>query len=195
QHLQQCPSCRQKFKGLNATNQLLSNGLALPADIKVDLWDSVKSRLNEDCALIQSELSAYIDQEVATLRHRSITTHLLDCPTCRCLFEQLAEVGDIIRSTYTPKLPANLNLWPGIKTKLEVVPFPGKDKTQKRLSAHRLHLVGAAAIVVVITGALALFVLGSRISGIQPVSAETYLLESALMEPAENVEAVVYEEP
>ena len=78
-HLKECPDCLGKFKTLNATNQVVSKGLELPADFKVDIWTAVKSRLNEDCALIHTELSPYIDQEVATLRHRAITAHLTDC--------------------------------------------------------------------------------------------------------------------
>src|SRR4030095_11149151 len=105
QHLKDWPPCREKFSGLNATNQLLSQGLALPPSVKVDLWAAVKSRLNEDCALIQTELSSYVDQEVPTLRHRSITAHLIDCPNCHGLFNQLSEVGEIVRSSYQPVIP------------------------------------------------------------------------------------------
>src|SRR5215471_1100300 len=119
QHLKECQACREKFSGMHATNQLLSQGLALPSSVQVDLWAAVKSRLNEDCALIQTELSAYVDQEVPTLRHRSITAHLIDCPNCHGLFNQLSEVGEIVRSSYQPVIPDNFDLWPEIKAKIQ----------------------------------------------------------------------------
>ncbi|HEY9869653.1 MAG TPA: zf-HC2 domain-containing protein, partial [Candidatus Obscuribacterales bacterium] len=158
QHIKECSPCREKFSQINATNQLLSQGLALPAGLNVDLWAAVKSRLNEDCALIQNELSAYIDQEVATLRHRSITAHLLDCPNCRGLFNQLSEVGDLVRSSYQPAFPDNFNLWPEIKAKIQVLPFAPKAKPKSRIFTNRLYLVGAAAVILGIAGSLTFFV-------------------------------------
>lgn len=193
QHIKECSPCRVKFSQINATNQLLSRGLSLPAGLKVDLWVAVKSRLNEDCALIQNELSAYIDQEVATLRHRSITAHLLNCPTCRGLFNQLSEVGDLVRSLYQPIFPDNFNLWPEIKSKIQVLPFAQKAKPKPRILTNRLYLVGVAAVILGIAGSLAFFVNTKPDTGLRPVSAEAYLLESALLEPPDSAEAVVYE--
>jgi len=193
QHLKGCEPCRQKFRQLNATNQLLAKGLELPDRIKVDLWPAVKAKLNEDCALIQSELSVFVDQEVATLRHRAITSHLLDCPACRSTFSQLSQVGEIVRNFYQPKLAEDFDLWPEIKAKLQVVPFAAKAKPKPRPFSHRLYLVGAAAVVVGVVGSLTFFLSTPNSSGIRPVSAEAYLLESAMMEPADSAETVVYE--
>ncbi len=195
QHLKECSPCKEQFGRLNNTNQLISKGLKLPEEVKIDLWPAVKSRLNEDCALIQSELSAFIDQEVATLRHRTITSHLMDCPMCRTRFEELSQVGDCIRTFYQPVMPENLDLWPGIKKQMQVVPFAAKaPKAQPRILNHRLYLVGAAAVMLGLCGSLVfLFTVPTNTTGIQPVSAEAYLLDSALKEPADSAEAVVYE--
>jgi len=193
QHLKDCEPCRDRFKALNATNQLLSKGLELPASVKVDLWASVKSRINEDCALIESELSAYVDQEVPTLRHRAITAHLLECPSCHGLFGQLSSVGDVIRASYVPDIPEDFDIWPEVKAKLQVVPFTVKAKPRPKLVSHKLYLVGAAAVVVGVLGSLAFFLFGPVQPNVRPVSAEAYLLESALTEPGESAEEVVYE--
>lgn len=192
QHLKGCVPCKEQFGRINATNQFLSEGLTLPPSVKVDLWAAVKSRLNEDCALIQTELSAYVDQEVPTLRHRSITAHLIDCPNCHGLFNQLSEVGEVVRSSYQPVFPDNFDLWPEIKSKIQVVPFAPR-KTRSRVLSQRLYLVGAAAVVMGIVGSLAFFLNVKPDAGVRPVSAEAYLLESALMEPPDSAEAVVYE--
>jgi len=47
--------------------------------------------------------------------------------------------------------------------------------------------------VVGIVGSLAFFLNVKPDAGVRPVSAEAYLLESALMEPPDSAEAVVYE--
>jgi len=110
EHLKVCADCRDQFKKLNVTNQLISKALELPANLTVDLWAAVKSRLNEDCAVIRKELSVFVDQEVATLRHRGITSHLLECPTCQLEFNELSQVGDLVRTHYQPKFAENFDL-------------------------------------------------------------------------------------
>lgn len=195
QHLQECAGCLSKFSRLNATKEVLVGGLRLADSIKVELWPAVKARLNEDCALIQSELSAFVDKEVVTHRHRSITAHLIDCPSCRGLFEQLSQVGDFIGRFYQPVFTDNFDLWPEIKAKLKVVPFVAKTKRKPKIGGHRLYLVGAAAVLVGLIGSVALLLLGPTESTIRPVSAEAYLLDSALSEPADSAETVVYENP
>ncbi len=193
EHLKGCEPCRHQFKRLNATNHLIAKGLELPAALKVDLWAGVKARLNEDCALILSELSVYVDQEVATLRHRAITAHLLDCPPCQHRFNELSRVGDFVRAHYQPRLSEDFDLWPEIKSKLQVVPLVAREKAKPRLAlAHRMA-VAAVAVVVVLTGTLVSMMMMNNAVRVHPVSAETYLLESAMMEPAESAEAVVYD--
>jgi predicted anti-sigma-YlaC factor YlaD len=201
-HLKECPSCLDSFKHLNSANRLLSKGLELPANIKVDLWPKVKTQLNEDCALIRSELSAYVDQEVATLRHRGITNHLLDCQDCRYQFNDLTAVGELVRDTYKPAIPEDFDLWPGIKEKMQVVPFTPRDgqaaqaegASAKVVPMRKRFILGAvAAAVVGLTGLVATITLQPQQ---QPtaMSSETYLIESALAEPSDQAETVAYEQ-
>lgn len=195
-HLKECPDCLAKFKTLNTTNQVISKGLELPADFKVDLWPAVKSRLNEDCALIHTELSPYIDQEVATLRHRAITTHLTDCQGCRDEFNRLSSVGETIREHYKPDIPEDFDLWPGIKSQLQVVPFTPRQNNQQKSKPgmRRAYWMSAAAAVVLgIIGFGSFWLMSPGTSSIKTVSAEDYLIESALAEPAGSAEAVLYE--
>lgn len=195
-HLKECSDCMTEFKLLNSTNQLLVKALELPANIKVDLWTAVKAQLNEDCALINTDLSSYVDQEVPSVRHRNITAHLIDCPDCRVRFNGISSVGDLIRDAYQPELPDNFDLWPEIKSKLQVVPFTGKQQEapKKKFGGQRMYLTAAAAAVLAVVGSLA-FWFGSP----QPVTADTvssegYLIESALKEPTDVAEAAVYEQ-
>jgi anti-sigma factor RsiW len=194
-HIKACDPCRENFTQLNATNQFVSKGLALPESMKVDLWPAVKSRLNEDCALMQSELSAFLDQEVVTLRHRAITSHLTDCPTCCTRFDELSQVGETIRNFYQPEIPESFDLWPAIKSQMQVIPITSKSaKSKPKVVTHRLYLVGAAAVVFGLVGSLAfLFSAPNNTANIRPVTAEAYLLDSALSEPTDNPESAVYD--
>jgi predicted anti-sigma-YlaC factor YlaD len=198
-HLKECETCLDSFKALNATNRLLVKGLELPAGQVVDLWSGVNARLNADCALIDNELSAYLDQEVVTLRHRAITKHLTDCQNCRDEFSHLSMVGDMIRESYKPDIPNDFNLWPGIKSKLAVVQFTPKSQPQvaAKTGINRRYYVGAAvaASFAMVFGLGAVWLNSpDQPSSIRPVSAEAYLINSSLLEPADKAEAVVYEE-
>lgn len=197
-HLKECETCLGQFKDLNATNRLLVKGLELPASVEVDIWSGVKSRLNADCDLIDNELSAYLDQEVASLRHRAITKHLTDCASCQAEFAKLSSVGDLIRDAYKPVIPEDLDLWPGIKSKLQVVQFTPKKAAQPKSNVSaipRRFYIGAAcaAVVVAIFGVAGMWLTGSE-STVRPVSAEQYLIDSSLLEPADRAETVIYEE-
>lgn len=196
-HLKECESCLKQFKDLNATNRLISKGLELPVDIKIDIWPAVKARLNEDCALIHTELSPYVDQEVATLRHRAITAHLVDCQGCRTEFNSMSAVGEVIRESYKPAIPADFDLWPAIKRELQVVPFTPKQKettiTPQTKPPRKVLMAAVAAAVVGLVGLTAV-IMGSPNGGSAPtISAEAYLIENALAEPSGNVEVVMYE--
>jgi len=200
-HLKECEDCLGRFKLLNETNRILAKGLELPADKEVDIWSSVKVRLNKDCALIDNELSAYLDQEVATLRHREITRHLAECADCQSEFGKLTSVGDLIRDAYKPDIPQDFDLWPQIKSKLNVVQFTPKAETPTPVKAKprgidRRYYVGAAvaAVFVLVFGLGAFWLNTPGQSNIRQVSAESYLIESSLIEPANRAEAVVYEE-
>lgn len=194
-HLKDCEVCLGSFKSLNAANLMLSRGLELPLSLNVDLWPAVKAQLNEDCALIKSELSAYVDQEVVNLRHRNITNHLIDCHECRLEFNGLAGVGDLVRESYRPDIPHDLDLWPGILAKMQVVPFAPKVAAIP-LKAHPGRprwLIGAAAAAVVGLAGVAISFTIPHMQG-ETISSESYLIESALLEPSDTAEAAVYEQ-
>jgi anti-sigma factor RsiW len=200
QHLKDCADCLAKFTALNQTNRLLAKGLELPLNVEVNLWSSIKERLSADCALIDNELSAYLDQEVVTLRHREITKHLTDCSNCQVEFGKLTNVGDVIRESYKPNIPDDFDLWPGIKSKLQVVPFTPKTPVAsgskvKGVIDRRVYALAAVAAVFVLVFGLGAFWLNSpEQSNIRQVSAEGYLIDSSLLQPADKAEAVVYEE-
>jgi len=193
-HLKECASCLDSFKQLNTTNRVLSKGLELPTNFKVDLWPSIKSQLNEDCALIRSELSAYVDQEVVNLRHRNITNHLIDCQDCRVAFNGLSSIGDVVRDSYKPKLPDDFDLWPGIRAKMQVVPFVPRTGAKQNTGRPRF-IAGAVAAAVIATSGI---VISMMVPKDEPnggsISSEAYLIESALREPSDQAEAAVYEE-
>ena len=197
QHLKSCSICLASFKSLNAANLMLSKGLELPATLNVDLWPAVRAQINEDCALIRSELSSYADQEVATLRHRNITNHLIDCQECRLDFNGLSTVGDLIRESYKPDMAADFDLWPGIKAKMQVVPFAPKAAAaaapNKVQNSRPRWLVATVAAAVIGLAGVAISVTIPKVQG-QTISSETYLIESALLEPSDTAEAAVYEQ-
>ena len=198
-HLKNCADCLGKFTALNETNRLLAKALELPPGVVVDIWSQVKNRLNADCALIDNELSAYLDQEVVTLRHREITRHLTDCPNCQSEFARLTSVGDLIRNVYKPDMPEDFDLWPSIKSKLQVVQFTPKAQPAakgKGLGIDRRYYLGAAvaAVFVMVFGLGAFWLNSPEQSNVRQVSAEAYLIDSSLLQPADKAEAIVYEE-
>jgi anti-sigma factor RsiW len=196
-HLENCPPCATSYKDLEATEKLLSQGLAIADDLKLDLWPAIRSHMNEDCALIQSELSSFIDQEVPPLRHRAIVGHLLDCPSCHQNFNSLYQVGDALRSNYQPVWPEDFDLWPGVKAKLQVVPMKARPKQATAIRPFslnkKLYAVAASFAAILISGTF--FYVGAKQPIVRPVTSEGYLLEQALVQPAENAELVLYENP
>jgi len=197
-HLDECAECLNKFKLLNSTNQMLSKGLALPEGLEIDIWSGVKDRLDSDCESVRDDLSAYADQEVDSGRHRFITSHLIDCLPCRDSYESVTKVGDLIKENYKPKIPENLNLWPGIKMKMQVVPFTPREqqqqpKTKKKIRPRFAVMVGAAAAVIGILGSLAVWLSAPDDIQFPSISPEQYLIESSFQEPTDSAEAVVYE--
>jgi len=198
-HLKECLPCIAAFKELNKTSKLIARSLELSASIKVDLWPAVKARLNEDCALIQNELSAYADQEVEILRHRTITSHLVDCAECKNRFQSISSVGEFLRDSYKPDLPDNFDLWPDVRRQLQVVPItlkavqPAKENPVKaKPKNRRLYLASAAAVVVLMVASAGMFLNISK-HKVVPLSSEAYLIDSAMSQPTEIAEAVVYD--
>lgn len=195
-HLKECSDCLTCFRSLNATNTFIARELELPHHVKVDIWPSIKARLNEDCALIQSELSAYADQEVVTLRHRTITSHLTECLNCRNSFNRLSRAAEIMRESYKPVVSDSFDLWPDIKRKLQVVPFASKTMAQKesqRKWSRRAYL-STAAVVVGVIGIMTFFISPLKKHNVEPISSEAYLIESAFNEPIQLADAVIFEE-
>lgn len=192
-HLKTCPPCHEDFQNLSSVNGLISQGLKIPEQMQVDIWSGLAARLNEDCGIIGEELSSFYDREVTADRHRAVTSHLLDCADCRDHLQSISSNGDLLRAHYQPNLPEDFDLWPSIRAKIAVVPFAPRDKKKKTLAARRLYAV-AAVVAAGVLAAVAGFVNFTHPSvAIAPVPAETYLIESALGEPADLAESVVYE--
>lgn len=195
EHLQACPPCHGKFQDISQVNGLLSRGLEMPA-MEIDLWAGIKNRLDEDCQLIRDDLSTYYDREVTPDRHRTITSHLLECTDCRENLTLITQTGNMLRENYQPEIPEDFDLWPEIKAKMQVVQFAPREKKKTVANIRPVHLYAASAVVV--AGLLAAFTLffgmnsGPTVS-VRPVTAESYLIESALGEPADMAEAMVYE--
>jgi len=192
EHLQSCPPCHGKFQDLSKVNGLLSQGLELSSSIEIDIWSQIKNRLDEDCLLIRDELSSFYDREVTAARHRTITSHLLECGDCREQLAMVSQTGDLLRANYQPDLPESFDLWPEIKAKMNVVQFSPKEKRRKESANRRLYAVAAVFLGGALAG-LTLFLNFNAGSNLKPVTAESYLIESALGEPADMAEAMVYE--
>jgi anti-sigma factor RsiW len=192
-HLQECPACLAEFQELSSVNAMVARGLQLPETIPVDLWTGVKSRLNDDCTLIRQELSAFLDREVATLRHRAITAHLFECPACKEEFCGLSAAGEVLRTHYQPSLPDDFDLWPEVQAAMKIVPFEAREHPRERISYRRLHVVAAAVAGGILVAGF-LFLRGHFESqSVPPVTAENYLIDASMGEPANVAEAVVYE--
>lgn len=200
-HLNECSDCLSKFKLLNSTNQLLSKGLELPSDIEINIWDSVKSRLSEDCGLIMAEISAYVDQEVDSSRHLSITNHLMECRPCQSRFEETTSVGNLLREHYQPKFEDDFDLWPAIKSKMQVVPFTPKTQSAQTSTANKFAfsnrskvIATAAAAFIALFGTSAYWLSMPDDDSNSPLTAEAYLIESSFDEPGNEAEEVIYEQ-
>lgn len=192
EHLQACTPCHGKFQDLSKVNGMLSRGLQLPGNIEIDIWAEVKSRLDEDCLLIKDELSSFYDREVTAPRHRTITSHLLECGDCRDQLSLITQTGEILRNNYQPEIPDDFDLWPQIKAKMQVVQFAPKEKRKRELLNKRVYAVAAVVAGGIVAGLTLLLNLTPG-SSLKPVTAESYLIESALGEPADMAEAMVYE--
>lgn len=197
-HFKECTPCTDSYQSLVKTSTYLSNGMQLSDSINVDLWPAIKARLNEDCAAIQGELSSFIDQEVAIDRHRHITKHLLDCPSCANQHAELTDLSGLIAGHYQPKLPDDFDLWPKIKTEMKIVPFIPRQKAKTTIIDNIRQMprvaIAASAMAVVLAGTLGFWFSSMNGPVIRPVSAEAYLIESTLLEPSNNAELVVYED-
>lgn len=188
-HLKDCQQCLAQFRVLNTTNRLIPRALELPAKTKIDLWPQLRAQLNENCTLIASELSAFIDQEMPMQRHRDITVHILECPSCSDTVRSFSGVGELITSGYQPLVPENLNLLPAVTRELKVVPFTAKDKPKEK--AGRIPLIAVCAASGFLMLAM-LCVLAFAYSARPLISAEDYLVRTSFGRPLGNAEEIVY---
>jgi anti-sigma factor RsiW len=191
-HIDSCPTCRVDFEQLSKANKTVSKFLKEPLDVKVDLWNSIKSQLNASCALITAELSPFIDQEVPNPRHRSVAAHMLTCQNCHSSFQNLAVLGDYLKENYVPDLPEDFDLLPQLATKLRVMPLPAD---QPLIRNKRPYILGAAAAAALI-GLIGLsFLLFSVLWREKPpmVTSEDYIIQYCLAEPPEKLEANIYD--
>lgn len=194
QHLEACSTCLSQFNKLSEVNSLLSKGLVLPESFEVDIWSQVKARLNDDCVLIRSELSAFIDREVATLRHRTITQHLTECEDCKLEFTALSQTGDALRACYQPDIPEDLDLWSKLQGQLNVVPFEARERPRAVRPVRRLYAAAALAFAGIAASLMVFMYTQSQSSTpVSPVTAEAYLIDQSLGEPTDVAEAVVYD--
>lgn len=196
EHLTACSPCHARFQGISQVNAAISRSFQLPESLEIDIWTGLKSRLDEDCQLIKDELSSFFDRELTSSRHRTITTHLLECTDCRDELALVSRTSELLRESYVQDLPEEFDLWPEIKAKMQVLPLPAEKRRKEKSPIafpRNLQLVGAAAAVLAgVMVALSIF-LSSGSVNLRPVTAESYLIESALGEPADMAEAMVYE--
>ncbi|MBY0356528.1 MAG: zf-HC2 domain-containing protein [Candidatus Obscuribacterales bacterium] len=193
EHLQSCPPCHEQFQGLSQINGLISKGLSIPSGAEADLWSQLKNRLNADCLLIKEELSSFYDREVTPPRHRAVTSHLLECAECRNQLSSITQSAELIKTHYQPDIPEEFDIWPQLKSRINVLPFAAKERRRRNFLNNRKFYGVAAAIGLGIMAATTFVLNFHSASTIQPVTAESYLIESALGEPAESAEAIVYE--
>ncbi|PWT94882.1 MAG: hypothetical protein C5B53_12220 [Candidatus Melainabacteria bacterium] len=189
-HLKDCQECLKQFRQLNTTNRLIVKALELP-ETRLDLWPNLKAQLNENCTLIKSELSAFIDQEMPMQRHRNITVHILECPTCSEAVRRFSGLGELITKAYLPQLSDNLNVLSGVRSHLKVVPFTPKEKPKAK--AKLVYVLAALITVGLLVGAFALMAMIIGKESCQ-ISAEAVLIQSDFKRPFDSAEAVVYGE-
>jgi anti-sigma factor RsiW len=189
-HLHDCAPCRKQFAGLTRTNEIVG-GLAKEApDVEIDLWGAIKRHLNANCALINAELSPFVDQEVPNLHHRNIAQHLMECATCDVSFRKFFFIGELMRQNYAPVLSDNFDLLPGIKNKMRVVGV-AKEEAQTWPKRPVLLISLTVGAVVMLIGLVAIWCLLSMKEPTRTVSSEAYLIKYSLAEPAKNIEAAV----
>ncbi len=192
-HLHSCSKCLKQFSSLNAVNQLVVRGVELPGSHRVDLWNSIKEQLNENCAHISTELSAFLDQEVPRLRHRHIAVHLSECSNCNNSFQALSQVSDLIKENYIPVITTDFDLLAPVKAKLSAAELT-EQADGKSKSFRKFYLVAlSVAVSILLLGSVLFLSLLNR-TKLSVISAEDFLIQTALEEPSESAEVVLYEE-
>jgi anti-sigma factor RsiW len=188
-HLKDCNDCLKQFRSLNTTNRLIVKALELPPRTRLDFWPALKAQLNENCTLIASELSAFVDQELPIKRHRDITVHILECPTCSETVRRFSGVGELITKGYVPNVPDQLNLIPGITGQLKVVPFQSKEQAKAKANRPRLFALAIAVGLLICT----LLSIAVIMFGEAPLSSsEDVLIQADFGRAFDSAEAIVY---
>ncbi len=190
-HLKDCPNCLKQFRALNTTNRLIVKGLELPGQIKVDCGSTIKSKLNESCTIIESELSAFIDQEMSMQRHRDITAHILECSNCSVTVRDFSRVGDLLNDTYKPHILDNLDVSTAMSGHLKVVPLKSPKRRTRNMSSARSSLFVGLSLTGVAIGLIGLYLF--VVSQNSVISSENYLIQSIFIQPNAAAEAVLYE--
>jgi anti-sigma factor RsiW len=188
-HLKECNNCLKQFRELNTTNRLIVEGLGLPPKTKVDLWPAVKTQLNDNCNVIENDLSAFIDQQMPTERHRNVTAHILECPRCGDTVRGFSRLGDLIEQQYGPGQTNGPDLIAGVRNKLRVVPFTPKEQVKP---ARRFPVF---LVVSLLVGLFAIALLSMAvILHVHPheISSEDVLINTAFAKTPQSPEAAVY---
>ncbi|UCC29621.1 MAG: zf-HC2 domain-containing protein, partial [Phycisphaerales bacterium] len=60
------------------------------------------------CAEVLSRISAYYDGELESAERDQIASHLAECPSCSAHLEDLALIGELLRSDLTCEVPEGL---------------------------------------------------------------------------------------
>ena len=124
-------------------------------------------------------------------RHRNITVHILECPSCSDAVRRFSGLGELITKSYTPQLSDSLNILSGVKGHLKVVPFTPKEKPKRK--AKLIYIFAAVVTAGMLAGAFGL--MGMMVArDDSQASAEAVLIQSDFRRPFDSAEAVVYGE-
>ena len=189
-HLKDCINCFKEFKKLNATNSSIIQGMELAPQVNVDLWSSIKSQLNENCTLIESDLSAFSDQEMPAERQRNVTIHILECCHCRDTVSKFFKLADLLKKDYVPAVLPDMDLMSGIKSKLQVVPFRRK-RQPKLIDNHYLAIALASLVGLGLCAGLYIVALVSMPP--PALTSEDFLIRTALAKVQAVPETILYE--
>ncbi len=91
---------------------------------------------DQDCAVVQAELGAFVDAELSQEQSRSIEHHLAGCPVCRGEAQALRMVRQAVQQLPRPAPPEALRLRLRAQLKAEVVADPLQTEAQTVWQRH-----------------------------------------------------------